>query len=97
VNGTAITGLSGATSSLRYWRIAAVAGRPLTIRISGGTGDADLYVRSGSRPTTSTYYCRPYLPANNETCTVSSPSTGDYYIMIRGYSAYSGVTLVGTY
>ena len=31
--------------------------------ISGGTGDADLYVRRGSAPTTSTYDCRPYLVA----------------------------------
>ena len=28
--------------------------------MSGGTGDADLYVRAGSKPTTSTYDCRPY-------------------------------------
>ena len=35
----------------------------------GGTGDADMYVRSGSQPTTSTYNCRPYLSGNNETCT----------------------------
>jgi Bacterial pre-peptidase C-terminal domain. len=60
--------------------------------MSGGTGDADLYVRKDSQPTTSTYNCRPYLSGNNETCTFSGAS-GTYYVMIRGYSAFSGVSL----
>lgn len=93
-----VTGLSGAQGSTRYWRIAVPPGTPqLTVRISGGTGDADLYTRFGSRPTTSTYSCRPYLAHNNETCTINSPAAGDHYIMLRGYSAYLGVTLVGSY
>jgi vibriolysin len=96
VSGVPVANLTGASGSNRYFRIAAVPGRPLTIRIAGGTGDADLYVRFGSRPTTATYNCRPYLTTNNETCTFISPSAGDYYIMLRGYRAYSGVTLAGT-
>jgi hypothetical protein len=43
-----------------------------------------------------TYACRPYLWGNNETCTHSNTQAG-YYVMIRGYSTYSGVTLSGTY
>lgn len=95
-NGQAIT-ISGASGSAQYWRINAPAGRTLTISISGGTGDADLYTRQGSRPTTSTYLCRPYLSGSNETCTVSSTVSGDYYIMVRGYTAYSGVSLKASY
>jgi vibriolysin len=64
--------------------------------ISGGTGDADMYVRLGSAPTTSTYNCRPYLSGNNETCTFNAPTAGTYYVNVRAYSAYSGVTLKGT-
>lgn len=89
--------ISGATNSAQYWRVTVPAGRLLTIRISGGSGDADLYTRLGSRPTTSTYLCRPYLSGNNETCTVSSTTAGDYYIMVRGYSAFSGASLVATW
>jgi vibriolysin len=96
-NGTPVTGISGATSSAKYWRINTPAGKTLTIKISGGTGDADLYTRFGSRPTTSSYSCRPYLTGNNETCTTASTSSGDYYIMLRGYTSYSGVTLIGSY
>ena len=74
------------------------AGRStLTFTISGGTGDADMYVRLGSAPTTSTYNCRPYLSGNNETCTFNAPAAGTYYVNVRAYSAYSGVSLKGSY
>jgi len=96
-NGTPVTGISGASGSTRYWRIAPGAGRTLTIRISGGTGDSDLYTRFGSRPTTSTYSCRPYLNGNNETCTITNTVAGDYYIMLRGFTSYSGVSLTGSF
>jgi len=96
-NGVPKTGLAGASGSKSYWRINTPAGKTLTVRISGGTGDADLYVRFGSRPTTSTFACRPYLNGNNETCTVPNTLAGDYYVMVRGYTAYSGVSLVGSF
>lgn len=96
-NGVPVTGISGATGNLKYWKISPGAGKQLTVRISGGTGDADMYVRFGSRPTTSTYSCRPYLNGSNETCTINNTSAGDYYIMLRAYTSYSGVTLVGSF
>ena len=97
-SGTPVSNLSGATGSAKYYRIAVPAGKTtLTVRISGGTGDADLYTRFGSRPTTSTYSCRPYLNGNTETCTISNPAAGDHYIMLRGYTSYSGVTLTATH
>ncbi|MGN6150608.1 MAG: M4 family metallopeptidase [Lysobacteraceae bacterium] len=69
----------------------------LVVAISGGTGDADLYVRAGSAPTTSSYTCRPYLSGNAETCTINSPTAGTtYYWNVRAYSAYSGVNLKAT-
>jgi vibriolysin len=96
-SGVAVTNASGAASSAQYWRITAPAGKSLRIAISGGTGDADLYTRFGSRPTTSSYACRPYLNGNAESCTTSSTQAGDYYVMVRGYSSFSGVSLVASY
>lgn len=96
-NGIPVTALSGAAGSAKYWKITPGAGRQLRVTISGGSGDVDLYLRLGSRPTTSTYLCRPYLNGNNETCTIPSTVAGDYYIMLRGYVAYSGVTLQGSF
>ncbi len=69
----------------------------LVVAISGGTGDADLYVRAGAAPTTTTYTCRPYLSGNAETCTINNPAAGStYYINVRAYTAYSGVNLKAT-
>jgi hypothetical protein len=96
-NGTAVSNLSGATGSAAYWRVATPAGKTLTVKISGGSGDADLYTRFGARPTTTTYLCRPYLNGNTETCTASNTSAGDYYVMLRGYTTYSGVSLIASY
>lgn len=97
MNGVPVAGLSGATNSTKYFRVAPGAGKTMTVRISGGTGDADLYTRFGSRPTTSTYSCRPFLNGNNETCTTTNTQTGDYYVMVRGFSSYSGVSIVASY
>lgn len=98
VNGTPVTGISGASGSVKYYSLTVPAGATnLKFVTSGGTGDADLYVKAGAKPTTSSYDCRPYQSGNAETCTISSITPGTYYVMLRGYSAYSGVTLTGSY
>ena len=96
-NGIPVTGISGASGSLRYWRIAPGAGKQMVIQITGGSGDADLYTRFGIRPTTSAFGCRPFLNGNAETCSVTNTDAGDYYIMIRGFTQYSGVILTGSF
>nr|WP_298147309.1 S8 family serine peptidase [uncultured Pseudomonas sp.] len=65
----------------------------LVVSISGGSGDADLYTRLGSRPTTSQWTCRPYKNGNQETCTHENPAAGTWHIGLRGYAAFSGVTM----
>ncbi|MCX5747023.1 MAG: M4 family metallopeptidase [Proteobacteria bacterium] len=93
----AATSVAGAANSAQYWRVAAPAGATLTVKLSGGTGDADLYTRPGARPTTTTYGCRPYLTGNNETCTGAVAAAGDTYVMVRGYAAFTGASLVATW
>jgi secreted trypsin-like serine protease len=89
--------LSGASSSWQHFPITVPAGTTsLTVKQFSGTGDADLYVRSGSQPTTTSYNCRPYLSGNTETCTLSNPVAGTWYVSVRGYSSYSGVSLTAT-
>lgn len=96
--GVAVTSISGASGSQQYWQMNVPAGvSTLTFQTSGGTGDADLYVRYNAVPTTSTYGCRPYRSGNAETCSFASPSSGAWYVMLRGYTAYSGVSLLGNY
>ncbi|TKR34033.1 peptidase M4 family protein [Luteimonas gilva] len=69
----------------------------LVVNTSGGTGDADLYVRKNAAPTTTSYTCRPYTSGNAETCTFTNPTAGStYYIRVRAYSTFSGVNLKAT-
>lgn len=69
----------------------------LVIKMGGGTGDADLYVKFGQVPTTNSYECRPYSVGNNETCLFLLPTPGTYHIMLGGYEPFSGVTLAASY
>ncbi|NUP09797.1 MAG: trypsin-like serine protease [Polyangiaceae bacterium] len=88
------TSLAGAKSSWTHFAITVPAGQAqLLVDSFGGTGDADLYVRRGAKPTTSTYDCRPYLGANNESCVFDNPQAGTYYVSIRGYQAYTSLSL----
>ncbi|TSC25262.1 trypsin-like serine protease [Corallococcus sp. Z5C101001] len=90
-------GLSGATGSFTHYAINVPSGTTaLTVFQSGGTGDADLYVRQGAQPTTSLYNCRPYASGNEETCTFNTPTAGTWYVSVRGYSAFTGVSLKAT-
>lgn len=96
--GVAVTGLSGSTGAQRMFSFAVPSGASnLTFNLSGGTGDADLYVRFGSQPTTSTYDCRSWASGNTESCSFASPSTGTYYALVHAYSTYSGAQIVANY
>lgn len=97
-NGVPVTGIAGAAASQQSWTMAVPAGASsLKFQISGGTGDADMYVRFGAAPTLTTYDCRPYASGNAETCNIATAQVGTYYVMLNGYAAYSGVTLLGSY
>lgn len=97
-NGVTVANLAGNTGQELHYTLDVPAGATnLSFQISGGSGDADLYVRFGSAPTTSSYDCRPYLSGNNETCNISNVQAGTYYVMVRAYSSFSGTNLVGSF
>lgn len=97
-NGVPVTGQSGSQGDQTMYIMQVPANATnLKFVITGGTGDADLYVRYGQEPTTSQYDCRPYRNGNEETCDISNVQAGTYYVMLRAYSAYAGVSLTGSY
>jgi hypothetical protein len=97
-SGVPVTGLAGDAGSTRYYGIEVPAGATrLTVSISGGTGDVDLYVRHGALPAEFAYDCRPLREGNMETCTFTPPSAGHWYVMLRGHSDYASVSLVATF
>ena len=96
-SGEALTGISDAAESVRYYAIEVPSGATrLTVAISGGTGDADLYVRYALLPGQYAYDCRPLRTGNEETCTFSSPNAGHWYVKLRGFTVYSGLELLAT-
>ena len=97
-NGVAKTGLSGARSSETFFTLEVPAGSTdLNFAMSGGSGDADMYVKFGSAPTSSSYDCRPYKNGNSETCAIDPAQAGTYHVMLRGYSSFSGTSLTGSF
>ncbi|NVE00985.1 M20/M25/M40 family metallo-hydrolase [Massilia sp. BJB1822] len=61
-----------------------------------GTGDADLFVRKGTPPTTSTYDCKSDGGTAAESCSISVAANGDVHVLVYGYSA-SSYNLTVTY
>ncbi|MCX4028586.1 M4 family metallopeptidase [Endozoicomonas sp. SM1973] len=97
-NGVPVTGLDGKFGSERFYFINVPAGKSLLkVEMSGGSGDADMYVLRNGKPSRTNYDCRPYQWGNDEVCNFTRPASGKYQIMIRGYSSYKGVTLKATY
>jgi hypothetical protein len=90
-----LTGATGATLNFTFEVPPGVWN--LIFQMTGTTGDADLYVKYGSAPTTSSYDCRPYISGDNEACTMPSATAGTWYVMVRGYSSFAGVKLLASY
>lgn len=97
-NGVAVGGLGGPARGERRFTLQVPAGASdLAFRLAGGTGDADLYVRAGSQPDTSTFDCRSNGNGNDEVCTVAAPVAGTYFVLVRGFSPYDGAALTGSF
>ncbi|MCX4026694.1 pre-peptidase C-terminal domain-containing protein [Endozoicomonas sp. SM1973] len=97
-NGVPVTGLSASKGKQAYYKILVPAGaRNLKIKISGGSGDADMHVKAGSRPTLSSWDCRPYKVTQLEECNYKTPKVTTYYVMLHAFSNYNNISLVASY
>jgi PKD repeat protein len=99
-NGVPVSGLSGAQGALlRYTLVVPAGATNLKFVTTGasGSGDVDLYAKFGTAPTTASYDCRGYTASSNETCTIANAQAGTYHVLVHGYSAFSSVTLTGSY
>ncbi len=93
-NGSEVNNISGNKGSEKFYTISVPLNSVnLTYELSGGTGDADLYVKFGAKPSLSDYDCRPYKAGNNEVCKFESASAGVWHVMIRAYSDFSKASL----
>ena len=69
----------------------------LSAAITGGSGDADLYLNHQTAPTRNRFDCRPYLWGNEESCTINAPASGQWHIGVRAYSTVEDVTINWSY
>ena len=96
-SGVTVSGITLALNATRTYTIVVPAGKTsLTFKLSGGTGDGDIYAKFGAAPTTSTYDARSIGSTNSETITISAPKAGTYYLMVKAYAAVTGTTLLAT-
>jgi hypothetical protein len=97
-SGTGVTiASSGARGTSLYRKITVPAGATsLTVTISGGSGDVDLYIRRGAVPTFTTYDCASEAGGNAESCVISNPAAGTYFIMLGLWDPYANATLRAT-
>ena len=97
-NGVARTGITNpAGGATLFFMTVPENAADLTFTLAGGTGDADLYVRFGTPPTTADYDCRSWSAGNNETCSIPSPQAGTYYVLVHAFSASSNARLTGSF
>jgi len=97
-SGFPVAGLTATTGNwLRYSFTVPANTNNLVVTIAGPNGDADLYVRAGSQPSTTQYTCRSNSGSSNETCTIPAPTAGVYHVGIYAYSNFNGVSATATY
>nr|WP_152088273.1 M28 family metallopeptidase [Pseudoalteromonas sp. A25] len=97
-NGVAKTGISGAAKQQLFFTLDVPANSTgLKFVTSGGTGDADLYVKFDSKPTLQSYDCKSTTSSSNESCIISNAQTGTYHVMVEAWNQISGVSLTGSY
>lgn len=97
-DGQTVSGLVGETDSEAHFMITVPEGSEvLKIELSGGTGDADLYLRHDTPPTIFSYDHGSFYPGNDELIAINGPEAGDWHIMISAFEAYEGLSLYVTH
>jgi hypothetical protein len=69
---------------------------PLNVQLSGGTGDADLFVHYGERPNHQYYRCFSGNQDANEACQLFPTRKGVYHIAVDAFTAFGPSTLTVT-
>lgn len=88
---------SGTTRAggVQYFTTTSLAAGSYTVAMTG-TGDADLYVKVGAVPTTTSFTCRPFATSTRETCVISLTSANTLNLMVKGVAATSTFSVAVT-
>jgi hypothetical protein len=96
VSGVSLT-QGGAAGSTRWYAVQVTAGTTnLVVDLQPGSGNADIYVRAGELPTRSTYACAGTSPTASESCAISNPAAGTWFVLLDAPAAFADVVLTAT-
>jgi trypsin len=89
-----VKAIAGATE-LQLISVEVPAGqRVVSFQLSGGTGDADLFVRQGQAPTETEFDCVSGLVGiTAESCTFFNPTPGTYFVGVIGNTPFASAEL----
>jgi hypothetical protein len=94
--GSALTSLAAASGVSAYYQFTVPKwATRVSVRTSGGTGDANLYVGIGQVPTTLVNACASTVAGNQATCNFDAEHSQSttYFARLDALSSYSGVAL----
>lgn len=86
-----VFGLAGSAGDMQMFTVDVPTGSLLAV-LTGGTGDADIYVRQGVAPTLTDFDCFLDQSGNEEVC-ASTGAPGRWYVGVRGYADFADVSL----
>lgn len=97
-NGVPVTDLTAVEGDQLAFVIEVPAGsHELLVQTSGGTGDADIYVRQGQLPTVADYDCASFTAGNQDACLIETPAAADWYILVDAWTTFDGLLLLATF
>jgi hypothetical protein len=98
INGVPFGGLAGSTGNQKLFVLSVPSNAgSLAVSTSCGDPDADVYVKWGSPPTTSSWHFKSDMPGSNESISIGNPAGGNLYILVHAHSSYSGLAIVAQY
>lgn len=87
----------GAAGSEHLFAITVLPGQKfLRLRTEGGAGDTELFYRHGLPPTRELHEARVNGRRNRASAEIATPVAGDWFILLRGRSNFSGVSLLAS-
>jgi serine protease len=98
-NRVMLTGQSGSAGASAVYKLDVPTGAlALTLRTLQGNGNLSVYVKVGSAGSATNYDFKSASSAGTtKSVAISRPRAATYYVTVVGDSAYSGVTILGTF
>lgn len=93
----ALSNLSAAEGEWLHYTVEVYQTGPMQIAMSGGTGDADLYIKYEEEPKITNWDYRPFAFGNDENVNLTDATKGTWHISIHAAEVFNDVALTVSY